>query len=179
MLVFINDWNFKMTIAVGQTIPQATLFESTAYLDAAHCPAGPEAVDTLALTKGKKVVIFGLPGAYTPTCSGKHVPGYVDAYEALKAKGVDEIICMSVNDGFVMAEWGRSQGASGKVRMLGDGSAEFTKKIGMEFDLSSKGMGMRCQRFSLLVEDGVVKAVNLEGPGKFEVSDAQTMLGQL
>jgi glutaredoxin/glutathione-dependent peroxiredoxin len=168
-----------MTIAVGQAIPQATLAESTGYLDAAHCPTGPNPIDTLALTKGKKVVIFGLPGAYTPTCSGQHVPGYVAAYEAFKAKGVDDVICMAVNDGFVMAEWGRSQNATGKVRMMGDGSAEFTKKLGLEFDLSGMGFGLRCQRFSMLVEDGVVKSLNVEGPGKFEVSNAETMLAQL
>src|SRR5262249_14602547 len=129
--------------------------------------------------KGKKVVFFGLPGAFTPTCSGKHVPGYLEAEAALKAKGVDEIVCISVNDGFVMAAWGRAQKVGTRIRMLGDGSADFTKKLGVELDLTANGMGVRCRRFSMLVEDGVVKTVNVEAGGKFEVSDAQTMLKQV
>jgi len=166
-------------IQPGDRIPNATLKESKGYDETLHCPTAPESVEVEALTKGKKVVIFGLPGAFTPTCSSKHVPGYVEAYDALKAKGVDEIVCVAVNDGFVMGAWGRDQKVGSHVRMLGDGSAEFTKKLGLEVDLTANGMGVRCRRFSLLVVDGVVKTVNVEAGGKFEVSDAQTMLKQV
>jgi len=131
------------------------------------------------LVKGKKIAVFGLPGAYTPTCSAKHVPGYVAMFDQLKAKGVDEIWCLAVNDAFVMGAWGRDQKASGKVRMMADGSADYTKKLGLELDLTARGMGVRSQRFSMLVDNGVVKTLNIEGPGKFEVSDAGTMLKQL
>lgn len=164
-------------IEIGTRIPDATLYESTAFGEA--CPLSPEKVSVAEGTKGKKIVIFGLPGAYTPTCSAKHVPGYVEQLAALKAKGVDEVWCVAVNDGFVMAAWGKDLGAFGKVRMLGDGSAELAKKLGLDKDLTAHGMGVRMQRFSMLVDDGVVKRVNVEQPGKFEVSDAQTMLGQL
>lgn len=166
-----------MTIQIGDSIPDATLYESTQFGD--FCPLSPEKVSVAAATKGKRVVIFGLPGAYTPTCSAKHVPGYVANADALRAKGVDEIWCISVNDGFVMAAWGREEKALGKVRFLGDGSAELAKKLGLELDLTGAGMGMRMQRFSLFVDDGIVKQVNVEGPGKFEVSNAETMLGQV
>ena len=175
-----------MTIQIGDSIPDATLYESTQFGD--FCPLSPEKVSVAAATKGKRVVIFGLPGAYTPTCSAKHVPGYVENADALRAKGIDEIWCISVNDGFVMAAWGREalslaspegKTGSGKVRFLGDGSAELAKKLGLELDLTGAGMGMRMQRFSLFVDDGIVKQVNVEGPGKFEVSTAETMLGQL
>ena len=166
-----------MTIQIGDSIPDATLYESTQFGD--FCPLSPEKVSVAAATKGKRVVIFGLPGAYTPTCSAKHVPGYVANADALRAKGVDEIWCISVNDGFVMAAWGRDEKALGKVRFLGDGSAELAKKLGLELDLTGAGMGMRMQRFSLLVDDGIVKQVNVEGQGKFEVSTAETMLGQV
>jgi peroxiredoxin len=114
----------------------------------------------------------------TPTCSAKHVPGYVRHYDALRARGIDEIWCLSVNDAFVMNAWGRDQKVGNKIRMMADGSADFTKKLGLELDLTPRGMGMRCQRFSMLVDDGVVKSLNIEGPGKFEVSDAETMLEQ-
>jgi peroxiredoxin len=130
------------------------------------------------LVKGKKIVVFGLPGAYTPTCSAQHVPGYIRHYDALKAAGIDEIWCLSVNDAFVMGAWGRDQHATGKVRMMADGSADYTKKLGLELDLVARGMGVRCQRFSMLVDDGVVRKLNIEAPGKFEVSDAETMLKQ-
>lgn len=166
-----------MTIQIGDSIPDATLYESTQFGD--FCPLSPEKVSVAAATKGKRVVIFGLPGAYTPTCSAKHVPGYVENADALRAKGVDEIWCISVNDGFVMAAWGRDEKALGKVRFLGDGSAELAKKLGLELDLTGAGMGMRMQRFSLFVDDGIVKQVNVEGPGKFEVSTAETMLTQV
>ena len=167
-----------MTIKVGDRLPEGKLTESTEF-DGAGCPMNPQPVDVLEATKGKKVVIFALPGAYTPTCSAKHVPSYVQNFDKLKAKGVNEIWCVAVNDAFVMAAWGRDQKASGKVRMLADGSAEYTRKLGMELDLTARGMGVRSQRYSMLVEDGVVKQVNLEGPGKFEVSGAEPMLAKL
>jgi peroxiredoxin len=166
-----------MTIAIGSTIPDATLFEATEFGEA--CPLSPAKVSVAEATRGKKVVVFGLPGAYTPTCSAKHVPGYVEKLPELKARGVDEVWCVSVNDGFVMAAWGRDLDAFGKVRMLGDGSGELARKLGLEVDLTSAGMGLRMRRFSMLVEDGVVKQLNVEAPGKFEVSDVGTMLGQL
>jgi len=166
-----------MSIKVGDRLPDATLYESTAFGEA--CPLAPDPVHVAEATRGKKIVIFGLPGAYTPTCSAKHVPSYITNLAALKAKGVDEVWCVSVNDGFVMAEWGRAEGGLGKVRFLGDGSAELAKKLGLELDLVARGMGVRIQRFSMLVEDGVVKTLNVEAPGKFEISDGATMLGQL
>ncbi len=127
---------------------------------------------------GKTIAIFGLPGAFTPTCSAKHVPGYVEQADALKAAGVDEIWCVSVNDPFVMGAWARDQKTAGKVRMMADGSADFAKATGLTFDLTARGMGVRSQRYSMLVKDGVVKALNIEAPGKFEVSDAKTLVEQ-
>jgi len=167
-----------MTIKVGDRLPDATLSEFID-VETEGCTLGPNTFKVSDLTRGKKIAIFGLPGAYTPTCSAQHVPGYIANAEALKAKGVDEIWCVSVNDAFVMGAWGREQKATGIVRMMGDGSAEFTKALGMEFDLTARGMGVRSQRYSMLVEDGVVKQLNLEAPGKFEVSNAETLLGQL
>ena len=164
-------------IKVGERIPDATLSESTEFGEA--CPVSPKTFSVAEATKGKRIVIFGLPGAYTPTCSAKHVPGYVKNLDALKARKVDEVWCIAVNDGYVMAAWGKEQGAIGKLRMLGDGSAELTKKLGIEVDLAKAGMGVRMQRFSMLVDDGVVKQFNLEAPGKFEISNAETMLSQL
>jgi peroxiredoxin len=164
-----------VTIQVGERIPEATLFESTEFGEA--CPMPPAKISVTEATKGKKIVIFALPGAFTPTCSAKHVPGYVELLPQLKAKGVDEVWCLSVNDGFVMAAWGRDQKATGKIRMMGDGSGELTKKLGLDVDIP--GMGLRIKRSSLLVEDGVVKQVNIEAPGKLEVSDAASMLKQL
>ena len=165
-------------IAVGQKLPNATLYE---FLDEATegCSVGPNAFEVEKLVAGKKIVIFALPGAFTPTCSAKHVPGYVEHYDALKAKGVDEIWCISVNDPFVMGAWGRDLKVGKKVRMFGDGSAEFTKKLGMEFDLTARGLGVRSQRYAMIVEDGVVKTLDLEAPGKFEVSDAASILKKL
>ncbi|HEX4404066.1 MAG TPA: peroxiredoxin [Polyangia bacterium] len=164
-------------IKIGDTLPAATLHESLEFGEA--CPLSPKPVEVAQAAAGKRIVIFGLPGAYTPTCSAKHVPGYVAKLDALKAHGVDEVWCVSVNDGFVMAAWGQDQGAIGKVRMLGDGNADFVRKLGLEVDLSKAGMGVRAQRFSLLVDQGVVKQVNVEQGGKFEVSDADTMLKQI
>ena len=129
-------------------------------------------------TAGKKVAVFALPGAYTPTCSAKHLPGYVEQAAALRAAGIDEIWCLAVNDAFVMGAWGRDQHTGDKLRMMADGSAEFTKAAGLTLDLTARGMGLRSQRYSMLVVDGVVKSLNIEGPGKFEVSDAATMLSQ-
>lgn len=167
-----------MTIKVGDPLPDGQLSESTGVDSATGCSLGPVTYNVADLVKGKKIAVFGLPGAYTPTCSAKHVPGYVKHYEALRARGIDEIWCLSVNDAFVMNAWGRDQQVGDKIRMMADGSADFTKKLGLELDLTARGMGMRCQRFSMLVDDGVVKSLNIEGPGKFEVSDAETMLKQ-
>lgn len=164
-------------IKIGDRIPDATLTESTEFGEA--CPVTPQPVSVAAAALGKRIVIFGLPGAYTPTCSAKHVPGYVQHLTDLKAKKVDEVWCVSLNDGYVMAAWGREQKAIGKVRMLGDGNGELTKKLGLEVDLTKSGLGLRMQRFSMLVDDGVVKQLNVEASGKFEVSDAATMLKQL
>jgi glutaredoxin/glutathione-dependent peroxiredoxin len=165
-------------IAVGQKLPNATLYE---FIDEERegCSLGPNSFEVDKLVAGKKIVIFALPGAYTPTCSAKHVPGYVEQFDALKAKGVDEVWCISVNDPFVMGAWGRDLKVGKKVRMFGDGSGEFTKKLGMEFDLTARGLGIRSQRFAMIVDNGVVKYLALEAPGKFEVSDAATTLKQL
>ena len=166
-----------MTIKVGDKLPSGTLSEFVE-VETAGCTIGPNDFKVDDLTRGKKVVIFGLPGAFTPTCSAKHVPSYLQNMDRLKAKGVDEVICMAVNDAFVMGAWARDQKTAGKVRMMGDGSANYTKALGLEFDLAAKGLGLRCQRFSMLVDNGVVKTLNIEAPGKFEVSNAETMLGQ-
>ena len=167
-----------MTIKVGDKVPAGTLQEFFE-VEKDGCSIGPNPVKVEELTQGKKVVIFGLPGAFTPTCSAKHVPSYVANYDKLKAKGVDTIACMSVNDAFVMGAWARDQKTGDKVRMLADGSADYTKALGLELDLTARGLGLRCQRFSMLVDDGVVKTLNIEAPGKFEVSGAETMLQQL
>ena len=167
-----------MTIKVGDKLPAGTLSEFIE-VEGNGCSVGPNPFKVEDLTRGKKIVIFGLPGAFTPTCSAKHVPSYLANYDKLKAKGVADIICMSVNDPFVMGAWARDQKTDGKVRMMGDGSADYTKALGLVFDLTAKGMGVRCQRFSMLVDDGVVKVLNIEAPGKYEVSDGDTMLKQL
>jgi peroxiredoxin (alkyl hydroperoxide reductase subunit C) len=165
-------------IAVGQKLPNATLYEF--YDEATEgCAIGPNAFEVEKETAGKKIVIFALPGAFTPTCSAKHVPGYVEHFDAIKAKGVDEIWCISVNDPFVMGAWGRDLKVGKKIRMLGDGSAEFTKKMGIELDLIARGMGVRSDRYAMIVEDGVVKTLDREAPGKFEVSDAASILKKL
>ena len=165
-------------IKVGDHLPEGTLTEFIE-TETAGCSLGPNAFKVSDLVKGKKIAIFGLPGAFTPTCSAKHVPSYLANYDKLKAKGVDEIWCISVNDAFVMGAWGRDQKATGKIRMMADGSAEFTRKLGLELDLTARGMGVRMNRISMLEDDGVVKHLNVEGPGKFEVSDAETMLKQV
>lgn len=165
-------------IKVGDKLPEGTLSEFIE-VEGNGCTIGPNTFKVEDLTRGKTVAIFGLPGAFTPTCSAKHVPSYLASADALKAKGVSDIICMSVNDAFVMGAWARDQKTGGKVRMMADGSADFTKKLGLELDRTAAGMGMRCQRFSMLVVDGVVKTLNVEAPGKFEVSDGATMLKQI
>jgi glutaredoxin/glutathione-dependent peroxiredoxin len=164
-------------IAVGDQLPEATLWESTGFGEA--CPLAPEPVSTQQACRNKTIVIFGLPGAYTPTCSAQHVPGYVAHIDELKARGVSEVWCVSVNDGYVMAAWGRELGAVGKLRMLGDGNADFARALGLDRDVSKSGMGVRSRRFSLLVTGGIVKRVNVEESGKFEVSNVETMLQQL
>jgi glutaredoxin/glutathione-dependent peroxiredoxin len=165
-------------IKVGDTLPAATLMEYSD-VEGEGCSIGPNAVDVAKASAGKTIALFALPGAFTPTCSAKHVPGYVESFAALQAAGVDEIWCVSVNDAFVMGAWAREQKSAGKVRMLADGSADFTKAAGLTLDLTSKGMGLRSNRYSMLVKDGKVASLNVEGPGKFEVSDAGTMLAQV
>ena len=164
-------------LKVGDHLPAVTLSEFVE-VEGDGCSLGPNSVDVNKATAGKKIAIFALPGAYTPTCSAKHVPGYVEKAGELKAAGVDEIWCVSVNDAFVMGAWGREQHTADKVRMLADGSAGFANAAGLTLDLTSRGMGVRSQRYSMLVVDGVVQTLNIEGPGKFEVSDADTMLAQ-
>jgi peroxiredoxin len=164
-------------LKVGDKLPAGTLSEFVE-VEGDGCSIGPNNFDIHKETAGKTIAIFALPGAYTPTCSAKHVPGYVENAAALKAAGVNEIWCVSVNDAFVMGAWGRDQKTAGKVRMMADGSADFAKATGLTLDLTARGMGLRSNRYSMLVVDGVVKTLNVEGPGKFEVSDAGTLLAQ-
>ena len=164
-------------LKVGDKLPAGTLSEFIE-VEGDGCSLGPNNFDLQKATAGKKLAIFAVPGAYTPTCSAQHVPGYVARASELKAAGVDEIWCLAVNDAFVMGAWGREQKTTDKVRMMADGSADFTKATGLTLDLTTRGMGIRSQRYSMLVVDGVVKTLNVEGPGKFEVSDADTMLAQ-
>ncbi|MEX0960174.1 MAG: peroxiredoxin [Burkholderiales bacterium] len=165
-----------MTIKVGDKLPAGKLWE---FIDEERpgCSVGPNEFKVEDLVKGKRIAIFGLPGAYTPTCSAKHLPGYVQKADQLKQK-VDEIWCLSVNDAFVMGAWGREQKANGKVRMMADGNGDYAKALGLDMDLTARGLGVRAQRFSMLVDDGVVKALNIEQPGKFEVSDVDTLMKQ-
>ncbi len=158
-------------IKPGDRLPDATLFEME--------NGSVHARRISALIRNRRVVVFGLPGAFTPTCSARHVPGYVEQWEAFKQVGIDDIICVSVNDAYVMDAWAKAQGTEGKVRMLADGSAEFTRALGLEQDLSARGMGVRSQRYALYAEDGVVRALHVEQPGKFDVSDANSMLIEL
>ena len=164
-------------IKVGDRLPAGTLYEFVE-VEGNGCSIGPNAFDIEKAAAGKKIALFALPGAFTPTCSAKHVPGFVERAEEFKAAGVDEIWCLSVNDAFVMGAWGRDQNTAGKVRMMADGSGDFARATGLTLDLTARGMGVRSNRYSMLVEDGVVKALNVEGPGKFEVSDALTLLRQ-
>ncbi len=160
-----------MTIKVGDKIPSATLTTMTA--------EGPKPISTDDLFKGKKVVLFAVPGAFTPTCSAKHMPGFVQNADQIKGKGVDTVACVAVNDAFVMGAWGKEQKAEGKVTMLADGSGKFADALGLSMDLTERGLGKRSQRYSMIVEDGVVKSLNVEQGGAFEVSDANTILKQL
>ncbi len=164
-------------IKVGDKLPAGKLQEFIE-VEGNGCSIGPNTFDVEKEAAGKRIAIFALPGAFTPTCSAKHVPGYVERAAELKAAGIDEVWCVSVNDAFVMGAWGRDQKTTGKVRMMADGSADWTRAAGLTLDLTTKGMGVRSQRYSMLVVDGVVKTLNIEGPGKFEVSDAATMLSQ-
>lgn len=164
-------------IKVGDNLPEATLQEYSE-VEGNGCSIGPNPVKVGEAVKGKTIAVFGLPGAFTPTCSAKHVPGYVEQAEAFKAAGVDEIWCVSVNDAFVMGAWARDQKTGGKVRMLADGSADFARATGLTLDLTGRGMGLRSTRYSMLVKDGKVATLNIEAPGKFEVSDAATLLAQ-
>ena len=160
-----------MAIGVGDKIPAGALATMGA--------EGPGPVTTDDLFGGKKVVLFAVPGAFTPTCSAQHLPGFVEKADAIKAKGVDTIACLSVNDVFVMDAWGKDQGTAGKVEMLADGSAALTKEMGTVLDLTDRGLGVRSSRYSMIVDDGTVTQINLEEGGGFEVSDADTILGQL
>jgi glutaredoxin/glutathione-dependent peroxiredoxin len=160
-----------MTIKVGDTIPSMKLMQATA--------EGPKEISTDEIFKGKKVVLFAVPGAFTPTCSARHLPGFVQNAEALKGKGVDTVACIAVNDAFVMAAWGKDQGTDGKVMMLADGSAAFAKALGLELDLMGRGMGMRSQRYALVAQDGKVTHLGVEQPGGFEVSKAEAILAAL
>ena len=164
-------------LKVGDKLPAGSLSEFVE-VEGNGCSIGPNTFDLERATAGKKIAVFALPGAYTPTCATKHVPSYMENADALKAAGVDEIWCVSVNDPFVMGAWGRDQHTGGKVRMMADGSADFAKATGLTLDLTTRGMGLRSNRYSMLVVDGVVKTLNVEGPGKFEVSDAATLLAQ-
>ena len=164
-----------MTIKVGDRVPDATLTEFIE-VETAGCTVGPNNFQVADLVKGKKILMFALPGAFTPTCSAKHVPSYVEHATAIKAKGVDEVWCVAVNDAFVMGAWGREQKVGAKVRMMGDGAAQWTKALGLELDLTARGMGVRSQRYAAYIVDGVVKVLHIEAAGKYEVSDAASML---
>ena len=164
-------------IKVGDALPDVTLQEYSE-VEGEGCSIGPNPVKVAQAAAGKTIALFGLPGAFTPTCSAKHVPGYVEKADELKKAGVDEIWCVSVNDAFVMGAWARDQKAGGKVRMLGDGNAEFAKATGLTVDLTAGGMGVRSARYSMLIKDGKVVTLNIEAPKKFEVSDAATLLAQ-
>jgi peroxiredoxin len=168
-----------MTIEIGQKLPEGSLTESNEFDAENGCPTNPQALDVAEMVAGKKIVIFGVPGAYTPLCSAQHLPGYVALADQLKANGADEIWCLSVNDAFVMASWGRDNHASGKVRMMADGSAIYTKALGLDRDLTAGGMGIRCFRFAMIVDNGIVSYLGVEGSGEFGVSKAETILEQL
>ena len=160
-----------MTIKVGDKVPQATFTKMT--------ENGPEQVDTDTLFKGRRVAFFSVPGAFTPTCSAKHLPGFVEKAGELKAKGIDEVVGTAVNDAFVMGAWGKSAGTGDKVTLLADGNGDFAQAVGLTMDGSKFGMGTRGQRYSMVVNDGVVEQLNIEGPGEFKVSSAEHMLSQL
>ena len=160
-----------MAIKVGDTIPSIDLMTMTA--------DGPSCISTDDIFSGKKIAFFGLPGAFTPTCSAKHLPGFVQNADALKAKGIDTIVCLAVNDAFVMDAWGQDQNVDDRVMMVADGSAAFTKATGLGLDLTERGLGLRCQRFSMVVVDGVVQSLHIDPAGSFEDTSAEKMLGEL
>ena len=160
-----------MTIKIGDSIPAVSIQQAT--------PEGAQALETAEFFAGRTVVLFGVPGAFTPTCSAKHLPGFVNQIAALKAKGVAAVACMAVNDPFVMAAWAKDQGITDQVVMVADGSAMFTKALGVELDLTARGLGMRCQRFALIARDGKVTHIAVEAPGGFEVSTAEAILAAL
>jgi peroxiredoxin len=174
-VVFVLE---TLMIKVGDPLPNVTLQEYSE-VEGNGCSIGPNPVKVAEAAAGKTIALFALPGAFTPTCSAKHVPGFIEKAEELKKAGVDEIWCVSVNDAFVMGAWARDQKTGDQVRMLADGSAEFAKATGLTLDLNARGMGTRSNRYSMLVKDGKVATLNVEGPGKFEVSDAATLLGQV
>ena len=167
-----------MAIKIGDKLPAGTVWE---FIDeeTPGCTVGHNAFKVEDLVKGKRIAIFGLPGAFTPTCSAKHLPGFLSLADRIRGRGVDEIWCLSVNDAYVMGAWGKDQGAKGKVRMMADGSGMYTKALGLEMDLVARGLGVRSQRFSMLVVDGVVKTLNIEAPGAFEVSSAEAVMKAL
>ena len=160
-----------MTIKVGDSLPEVTLTQAT--------DSGPQPVSSKDFFAGRTVALFAVPGAFTPTCSVKHLPGYLDKAAELKARGVDEIACVAVNDAFVMGAWGKSSGADGKVTMLADGNGDLARAIGLTLDLEKMGLGIRSQRYSMLVKDGKVAILNIEGPGEFRLSSAEHLLSQL
>lgn len=166
-------------VKVGDRIPDGKLHEALEFDAATGCPMNPREVSVSAAAAGKKIAIFAVPGAFTPTCTMKHLPGYVENLDKLRASKVDEVWCVATNDAFVMAAWGRDRKATGKIRMLADGSGTWTRALGLDMDLTARGMGLRSQRYSMLLDDGVIRQLNVEAPGKFEVSDAGTLLRQL
>jgi peroxiredoxin len=165
-------------IEIGQRVPDATLHEYFE-VEGGGCALGPNAFAVSELVKGRTILVFGLPGAFTPTCSAKHVPGYIAHAEALRAAGIDEVWCVSVNDAFVMGAWAREQGTAGKVRMMADGSADWTRALGLDQDLGKRGMGVRSLRYAMVIKDGVVTQLRVEAPGEFKVSGADAMLALL
>lgn len=167
-----------MTIKIGDTLPEGTLTEFLE-VEQQGCSLGPNAFKVSEQLKGKKVAIFAVPGAFTPTCSAQHLPSFLEHFDALKAKGIDEIWCVAVNDAFVMGAWGRDQKINGRIRMMADGSGLWTRALGLELDLVERGLGVRSQRYSLVADKGVVTQLNLENGGGYSVSDAATLLKQL
>lgn len=167
-----------MTIKIGDTLPDGVLTEYVE-VETETCTLGPNAFKVADLVKGKKIVVVAVPGAFTPTCSEKHLPGFIQKAAEFKNKGVDEIWALAVNDAFVMGAWGRAEGVNGTIRMMADGSGLFTRALGLELDLTARGLGVRSQRYSMLVDNGVVRQLNVDAGGALEVSDAATLLGQL
>ena len=160
-----------MTTSVGDKIPTVDINIMT--------EDGPSSISTDKIFTDKKVAVFGLPGAFTPTCSARHLPGFIDNAVAIKAKGIHTIICIAVNDPFVMSAWGKVQGVGKHIMMAAEGSAKFANATGLAVDMSAKGFGVRCKRFSMVVDNGIVKSLNIDAPGTFEVSSAEVMLGEL